>query len=110
MKRRSQVLNDSKRKASPGFINEKMSKTRQIVVLPGDGIGPEVTMEALKILHWFNQGFSPGLQAVIGDIGGGSIDKHGVPLSDATLQKCREADAILLAALRRPQSDQLEYN
>jgi 3-isopropylmalate dehydrogenase len=87
-----------------------MTKTKQIIALPGDGIGPEVMLEALKVIAWFNQHGATNLQTSIGDIGGGSIDRHGAPLSDATLQQCRAADAILLAAVGGPKWDKVEYS
>ena len=76
---------------------------KNIVILPGDGIGPEVMAEAVKVLNFFN------LKTTEGDIGGCSIDKHGVPLSDATLQKCREADAVLLASVGGTKWDTVDY-
>ncbi len=82
---------------------------KQIVLLPGDGLGPEVMAEAVKTIGWFNKNFSAGLETSTGDIGGCSIDKHGVPLSDAILKKCREADAILLAAVGGPKWDKVDY-
>lgn len=87
-----------------------MTKTRNLVTLPGDGIGPEVMAEAVKVIHWFNDNFSSNIAMTEADIGGGSIDKHGVPLSDAALQKCREADAVLLAAVGGTKWDQVAYN
>jgi len=87
-----------------------MSSPKNVVVLPGDGLGPEVMAEALKVISWFNQNFAANIQTVEGDIGGCSIDKHGVPLSDATLDKCRAADAVLLAAVGGPKWDKVEYN
>jgi 3-isopropylmalate dehydrogenase len=83
--------------------------SRKIITLAGDGIGPEIMAEAEKIIAWFNQNMAARLETEPGDIGGGSIDKHGVPLSDATLKKCREADAILLAAVGGPRWDKVDY-
>lgn len=86
-----------------------MKDSRNIVILPGDGIGPEVMAEAVKVINWFNGRFSAGFSMTEGDIGGGSIDRHGVPLDDATLQKCREADAVLLAAVGGTKWDKVDY-
>ena len=74
-----------------------------VITLAGDGLGPEVMAEAIKVLGWFGIKTSPE------DIGGSSIDKHGVPLSDGALQKCREADAVLLAAVGGPKWDKVDY-
>src|SRR6187200_212772 len=73
----------------------------KIVTLPGDGIGPEVLAPALTVLD-----------AVAGDLGyeehvfgGASIDAHGSALTDETLQACKGADAVLLAAVGGPKWD-----
>jgi 3-isopropylmalate dehydrogenase len=81
----------------------------KLVLLPGDGLGPEVMAEAVKVITWFNDNFGTKIETTEGDIGGSSIDKHGVPLSDATLKKCREADAVLLAAVGGPKWDKVDY-
>jgi 3-isopropylmalate dehydrogenase len=81
-----------------------------IVTLAGDGIGPEVMPVAHKVITWFNQNRNTNIQITEGDIGGMSIDKHGVPLSDTTLQNCRKADAILLACVGGPKWDKVDYN
>ena len=83
--------------------------TRHIVTLEGDGIGPEVMTEALGVIAWFNQNIGTHIETAPGDIGGMSIDKHGVPLSDATLDACRKADAVLLAAVGGPKWDKVDY-
>lgn len=83
---------------------------RNIVILEGDGLGPEVMAEAVKVLHWFNKHKASNFVLTNGDIGGVSIDKHGVPLSDATLDACRKADAILLAAVGGPKWDKVDYS
>src|ERR1039458_9723560 len=81
----------------------------KIVLLPGDGLGPEVMAEAVKSIGWFNDNFGTKIETTTGDIGGCSIDKHGVPLSPATLVKCRETDAVLLAAVGGPKWDKVDY-
>jgi 3-isopropylmalate dehydrogenase len=83
--------------------------TRNIVLLKGDGLGPEVMTEAVKVIRWFNANRSAGIETATGDIGGMSIDKHGVPLPDATLDLCRKSDAILLAAVGGPKWDKVDY-
>ncbi len=82
---------------------------RNIVLLPGDGLGPEVVGEAAKVIGWFNDNFDTKIKPEQGDIGGGSYDKHGTPLSDETLDKCRKADAILLGAVGGPKWDKVDY-
>ena len=73
--------------------------TQQILVLPGDGIGPEITAEALKVLEALK--LSDGLDISMSEdlVGGAAYDVHGVPLSDETMAKAHAADAVLLGAV-----------
>src|SRR6266545_2940406 len=71
-----------------------------IAVLPGDGIGPEITAPTLEILSCLGD-FAFAEYA----FGGASIDAHGTALTDATLAACRQADAVLLAAVGGPKWD-----
>ena len=86
-----------------------MTTAKHIAVLPGDGIGPEVMAEALKVLGWFSQNGAVKFETTAGELGGCSIDKHGVPLSDGTLKNCREADAVLMGAVGGPKWDKVDY-
>jgi len=70
-----------------------------IVVLPGDGIGPEVTAEAVKCLQLISDERDLGLQFREHDFGGIAIDRHGEPLPKATLDACQESDAVFLGAV-----------
>jgi 3-isopropylmalate dehydrogenase len=69
-----------------------------IVVLPGDGIGPEVTAQAIACLEQLSAERGLGLTFTEHDFGGIAIDRHGDPLPAATLEACRSADAVLLGA------------
>ncbi len=80
----------------------------KILVLAGDGIGPEIVAEARKALDVVNRKCGLGLEFQDGLIGGAAIDATGVPLPDATLNAAQEADAILLGAVGGPKWDQLE--
>ena len=80
----------------------------KIVLLPGDGIGPEVTAEAVKCLELLSDQFDLGLRFEEHAFGGAAIDACGNPLPDATLQACKRADAILLGAVGGPQWDKSE--
>jgi 3-isopropylmalate dehydrogenase len=73
-----------------------------IVVLPGDGVGPEVTREAVKILQSIADVFDTRFAFSECLIGGGAMDATGSPLPDNTLTACREADAVLLGAIGGP--------
>lgn len=82
-------------------------KTYRVVVLPGDGIGPEVTTEALRVLEAAGAAFGFTLTTEEHPVGGAAIDAHGVPLTEETLNSCREADAVLLGAVGGPKWDHL---
>lgn len=76
--------------------------TFSLLLLPGDGIGPEVVAEAKKVLAWFQA--NRGLDVTTSEdlLGGASIDAHGVPLTDAALARARAADAVLMGAVGGP--------
>ncbi len=76
-----------------------------IVLLPGDGIGPEIVAEAEKVINEIGRIFSHDFRLSHGEIGGCAIDKYGDPLPDSTLETCRTADAILLGAVGGPKWD-----
>ncbi len=82
--------------------------SKQILVLPGDGIGPEIMAEAVKVLELANDRFQLGFELAEDVIGGAAIDQHGVPLADQTLQRARQADAVLLGAVGGPKWDRIE--
>jgi len=83
---------------------------KQILILPGDGIGPEIVAEARKVLDKVNDAFSLGLSFVEGHLGGSAIDVHGVPLADETLNIARDSAAILLGAVGGPKWDNLDHS
>ena len=73
-----------------------------IVVLPGDGIGPEIVAATLPVLEAVARRFGHSFQFQEHDIGGIAIDRHGEPLPATTLEAARKADAILLGAVGGP--------
>lgn len=82
--------------------------SKKIVVLPGDGIGPEIIDEAIKVLEAINKKFASGLKFEKELIGGAAIDTHGVPLANSTLEKCKSADAVLMGSVGGPKWDGLD--
>ena len=76
-----------------------------LAVLPGDGIGPEVTEQALKVLKTVGQSFGHSFDCTFADMGAIAIDKHGDPLPQATLDACLAADAVLFGAIGHPRFD-----
>ncbi|TVS03812.1 MAG: 3-isopropylmalate dehydrogenase [Rhodobacteraceae bacterium] len=81
-----------------------------LLILPGDGIGPEVMTEVRKIIDWF--GAKRGLAFDVSEdlVGGCAYDKHGTPLHDDTMAKAQDADAVLLGAVGGPQYDTLDFS
>ena len=79
--------------------------TFRIVVLPGDGIGPEVTAQALKLLPVISQKENVEFILDEGLIGAIAIDETGNPLPDETIEKCKRSDAVLLGAVGHPRFD-----
>lgn len=81
---------------------------KKIVLLPGDGIGPEIVAEAQKVLQKVDALYGLDLQFETDLIGGSALDEYGVPLADATLERCRTADAILMGSVGGPKWDHFE--
>ena len=81
--------------------------SRNILMLPGDGIGPEIVAEAEKVLNKVNEKFGLGLSFESALVGGAAIDEADTPLPEETLEKAKAADAILLGAVGGPQWDSL---
>jgi len=73
-----------------------------IITLPGDGIGPEVTAEAVRVLEAIAKHKGHNFSFAEYPLGGCSIEKHGVALTDETLSACKAADAVLLGAVGGP--------
>lgn len=73
--------------------------TKNVLILPGDGIGPEITAEAVKVLNKLVE--TDGLDISMEEdlVGGAAYDAHGVPLADETMAKAHAADAVLLGAV-----------
>ncbi len=81
-----------------------------LLILPGDGIGPEVMAEVRKIIDWF--GAKRGMAFDVSEdlVGGAAYDAHGTPLHDDTMAKAQEADAVLLGAVGGPTYDTLDFS
>ena len=77
----------------------------RIAVLPGDGIGPEVISQALKVLDSVADKFKHSFTYCFGDVGGVAIDKTGSPLPKETLDSCINSDAVLFGAIGDPKYD-----
>lgn len=77
----------------------------RIVLLPGDGIGPEVIEEGRACLELISDAAGLDFEFEVHDFGGIAIDRHGTPLPDATLAACKGADAVLMGAVGGPRWD-----
>ena len=81
---------------------------KNILILPGDGIGPEIMAEAVKVLELASDKFGLGVELEYDDLGGAAYDRYGSPLADETLQRAHAADAVLLGAVGGPKWDSIE--
>lgn len=84
--------------------------TKNIILLAGDGIGPEVMNEVKKLITWINENTDQKITTEDHLVGGSSIDVHGVPMTDDTIAKCKAADCVILGAVGGPKWDKVEYN
>ena len=85
-------------------------KNRKILLLPGDGIGPEVVNEVKKIIEWFNKKKSLDFQIIEDLVGGASYEKHKKPITDEVFYKALESEAVILGAVGGPKWDSLEFS
>ena len=81
-----------------------------LLILPGDGIGPEVMAQVRRIIDWIGEKRGTTFDVSEDLIGGAAYDAHGVPLSDETMAKAQEVDAVLLGAVGGPQYDDLDFS
>lgn len=81
---------------------------KKITVLPGDGIGPEIVAEAVKVLNKIADKFEHSFDYTYVDIGGCSIDKFGVPITNEGMKLCKESDSVLLGAVGGPKWDNVD--
>ena len=84
-------------------------KDRKILLLPGDGVGPEVVVQVKKILNWLNKNKSLDFKIDEDLVGGASLDKHGVPITEDVFYKALESEAVILGAVGGPKWDNIEF-
>ena len=87
-----------------------MDKQKQVLILPGDGIGPEVCDEAKKVLIHVNQSHDLNISIEESLVGGKAFEETGKPLPDDTLNAAKKSDAVLLGAVGGPTWDDLDYH
>jgi 3-isopropylmalate dehydrogenase len=84
-------------------------KDYKLLLLPGDGIGPEVMSEARRVIEWFGSQGTVHFEVDEDLAGGCAYDAHGVAVTDATVAKAKAADAVLLGAVGGPKWDNVPY-
>ena len=87
-----------------------MTESHRLLLLPGDGIGPEVMTEVRRVIDWMGTRLDVGFALGDGLIGGAAIDAEGTPISDETVARAKESDAVLLGAVGGPQWDALGFD
>jgi 3-isopropylmalate dehydrogenase len=82
-----------------------MAANKSLLILPGDGIGPEIMVQVRRVIDWFDKRRAVGFDVLDGLVGGASWDVHGTPLTDEVMSEALEADAVLLGACGAPKYD-----
>jgi 3-isopropylmalate dehydrogenase len=86
-----------------------MPANKKLLILPGDGIGPEVMREVRRVIDWMDRRRMVTFDVSDDQVGGAGIDTYGTPITDATMQKARDADAILFGSVGGPKWDSLGF-
>lgn len=84
--------------------------SKKILVLPGDGIGKEVTEQAVRVIGWLNDNKNTDFKVDYALIGGAAYDETGSPLPEETIKKAKESDAVLLGAVGGPKWESLDIS
>jgi 3-isopropylmalate dehydrogenase len=87
-----------------------MSEKKSLLVLAGDGIGPEVMAEVWRLIDWLERRRGIAFSVTEGLVGGASIDAHGIPITDETMEQAMAADAVLLGAVGGPRWEELPFD
>src|SRR5690242_17455220 len=92
------------------FVRRFPMAQHHLLLLPGDGIGPEVMAQVTRLIAFFNASGNERFSFEEDLVGGCCFDKHGVALTDATMQKAKAADAVILGAVGGPKWDKVPYD
>ena len=87
-----------------------MPANKKLLILPGDGIGPEVMREVRRVIDWMDRRRLVAFDISEDVVGGASIEARGTPISDDTMERARAADAILFGSVGGPQWDRLGFD
>src|SRR5260370_24334501 len=82
----------------------------KLLLLPGDGIGPEVMAEVKKLIAWMNAHGLGTFETDEGLVGGSCYEAHGVSVTEETMAKAHAADAVIFGAVGRPKWDSVPYD
>ena len=84
--------------------------THKLLLLPGDGIGPEVMAEVKQLIAWMNQHGMGTFETEEALVGGACFDAHGVAVTEATMAKAHASDAVIFGAVGGPKWDKVPYD
>ena len=87
-----------------------MARNKKLLLLPGDGIGPEVMGEVRRVIEWFDKRDALSFDIEEGLAGGASYDQHGTPLTEETMALALDCDATLFGAVGGPKWDELDFS
>ncbi len=87
-----------------------MAANKKLLVLPGDGVGPEVMREVVRVIDWMDRKRRASFDLTDDLVGGASIDARGVPISDETVARAKAADAVLFGSVGGPKWDKLGFD
>src|SRR5512140_2796044 len=87
-----------------------MASNKKLLILPGDGIGPEVMREVRRVIDWMARKRAINFDIAEDIVGGASIDARGTPITDNVMAKAKEADAILFGSVGGPKWDTLGFD
>jgi 3-isopropylmalate dehydrogenase len=87
-----------------------MPANKSLLILPGDGIGPEVMREVRRVIDWMDRRRLVTFDVSDDHVGGSAIDTYGTPITDETMQKARDADAVLFGSVGGPKWDKLGFD
>ena len=87
-----------------------MASNKRLLVLSGDGIGPEVMGEVRRVIDWFDRRRAVGFDIIEGLVGGVSYEAHGTPVTDEVVEQAMQSDAVLFGAVGGPRWDNLNFS
>ncbi|NBS44906.1 MAG: 3-isopropylmalate dehydrogenase, partial [Acetobacteraceae bacterium] len=87
-----------------------MSSNKKLLILPGDGIGPEVMREVRRVVDWMDRRRHVSFNIEEGLVGGAALDAQGTPCSDETVERAKSADAVLFGSVGGPKWDSMPFD